>query len=258
MVASLASMMNPFGMLTRPESLGGLPSNQQRAKIVTVDQSGVPLPKSSERYVELEFQFNPEKIEVSKTVTWTSKETSALGGRITPQSKRNAPDLDFGGGQPATFKLDFVFDTSQQGGDVRGYTQELLKLVMMGKQQGSLRTPPPRVQFQWGSFVLFMAVVDSVTITYSLFLPDGTPVRATAKVGFKQHDDSDDRQRSQNPTTRTEARKTRIVQAGDRLDLIAHQEYGQAAHWRFLAEANGLLDPRALKPGQILSIPPLP
>jgi nucleoid-associated protein YgaU len=251
-------MMNPMGMLTRPDSLGGVPSNQQRAKIVTVDQSGVPLPKSSERYVELEFQFNPEKIAVTKTVTWTSKESSALGGRIVPQSKRNAPDLDFGGGQPASFSLDLDFDTSQEGDDVRGYTQALLKLVMMGKQQGPFRSPPPRVQFQWGSFVLFMAVVTSVTITYTLFLPDGTPVRAKAKVSFQQHDDSDDRRRSQNPTTRTEARKTRIVQAGDRLDLIAYEEYGHSAHWRFLAEANGLLDPRSLEPGQILAIPQLP
>lgn len=258
MVASLASMMNPMGMLTRPQSLGGLPSNQQQAKIVAVDQSGVPLPRSSERYVELEFQFNPEQISITKTVSWTSKESSALGGRVTPQSKRNAPDMDFGGGQPATFSLDLVFDTTQEGDDVRGYTQELLKLTMMGKQQGPFRAPPPRVQFQWGSFVLFMAVVTSVTVTYTLFLPDGTPVRAKAKVSFTQHDDSDDRRRGQNPTTRTEARKTRIVGAGDRLDLIAYEEYGQAAHWRFLAEVNGLLDPRELKPGQILAIPPLP
>jgi nucleoid-associated protein YgaU len=258
MTASFTSMMSPTGMLTRPQSLGGVPSNQQRAKIVTVDSQGIPLPKSSERYVELEFQFNPATIQVTKSVSWTSKSSTRSGGRVQPQSQRNAPDLDFGGGQPATFQLDFTFDTSQEGEDVRGYTQELLKLVMMGKQHGSLRLPPPRVQFQWGSFVLFMAVVEKVTITYSLFLPDGTPVRATAKVDFKQHDDTDDKRKGQNPTTRTEARKTRIVQAGDRLDLIAYEEYGHAAHWRFLAEANGLLDPRALQPGQILAIPALP
>lgn len=258
MTASFASMMNPMGMLTRPDSLGGVPSNQQKAKIVTVDNQGIPLPKSSERYVELEFQFNPESIQITKAVTWTAKATSRSGGKIVPQSKRNSPDLDFGGGSPATFDLDFTFDTSQKGEDVRGYTQELLKLVMMGKRAGPTRLPPPRVQFQWGSFVLFMAVVTSVTVTYSLFLPDGTPVRATAKVKFTQHDDTDDKQKSQNPTTRTEARKTRMVQTGDRLDLIAYEEYGHAAHWRVLAEANGLLDPRVLQPGQILAIPPLP
>ena len=114
------------------------------------------------------------------------------------------------------------------------------------------------MQFQWGKLVLFLAVVTQVSITYKLFLPDGTPVRATAKVSFKQLDETDDKQDSQNPTTRTEARKTHIVEAGDRLDLIAYQEYGHSSHWRYLAEVNNLLDPRVLQPGQILSVPALP
>jgi nucleoid-associated protein YgaU len=83
-------------------------------------------------------------------------------------------------------------------------------------------------------------------------------VRAQATVDFIQQDDSDDFADSTNPTTRTEARKTRVVQQGDRLDLIAYQEYGAVAHWRHLAEANGLHDPSGLRPGQVLVIPPLP
>lgn len=256
MVLPTASVMNPASMLTLPEALGGVPQNQQRAKIVTVDKKGKPL--RDERKLELGFQFNPAQLTISKTVKWNEPEKGS--------PNKNAPDLNFGGGSPATFSLDLTFDTSQghDEKDVRQYTQELLKLVMLGKevsgfgQKGTYRLRPPRVQFQWGKFVLFLAVVTEVSITYKLFLPDGTPVRATAKVTFKQLDETDDSTDSQNPTTRTEARKTRIVQTGDRLDLIAYEEYGHPSHWRYLAEVNDLLDPRALQPGQILSVPPLP
>ena len=51
--------------------------------------------------------------------------------------------------------------------------------------------------------------------------------------------------------------KTRTVRAGDRYDLIAAEEYGDAAYWRVLAAANGDERPRLLAPGTVISIPPL-
>lgn len=251
MVGPLVGMINPMQMFTLPQLLGGVPSQPEQALLVTVDVNGNELSKSDKRYVKLECQFNPSQLTVSKAVNWKPPDKTAPA--------RNAPDLDFGGGQSASFSLSLIFDTTQSSGkkDVRQYTQELLKLVML---HGPLdrRLPPPRVQFRWGKLSLFLAVVTKVDITYTLFLPDGTPVRASATVAFTQQDDSDDYRRRQNPTTRTEARKTRVVQTGDRLDLIAHEEYGHPSHWRYLAEVNHLLDPRALQPGQILAVPPLP
>jgi nucleoid-associated protein YgaU len=245
-------------MFTLPESASALLTKHQKAKIVTVKKDGGALSPTDARYVELEFQFNPKELKITKGVNWNA-------GKIPPA--RNAPDLTFGGGQSASFDLKFIFDTSQVGmgqsalsmgtRDVRTYTQELLRLVMV---HGAIddREEPPCVKFQWGKFVLFLAVVEKVEITYTLFDPDGTPIRAEATVNLKQQDAQDDFPGLTNPTTRTEARKTHLVQQGERIDLIAYKEYGSAAHWRHLAEANGLSDPRALQPGQILIIPPLP
>jgi nucleoid-associated protein YgaU len=42
------------------------------------------------------------------------------------------------------------------------------------------------------------------------------------------------------------------------LDWIAYQEYGAPAYWRHIAETNNLDDPKALYPGQILKLVPLP
>jgi hypothetical protein len=243
------AMIDPTALVSASqEALTALALNQQRAKITTVGMS-----PWEEGYVELEFQFNPKELKITKELSWKG------GGDKDLVPERNAPTLKFGGGKPAVFDLTLVFDTSQNitYRDVRMYTNELLKLV---KMYGTVedRYAPPQVEFQWGALTLFLAVVEKVEITYKLFDPDGTPVRAEAKVNFIQQDPTDDVEGTQNPTTRTEARKTRIVQEGDRLYLIAYQEYGAVAHWRHLAEANGLHDPRDLKAGQILILPPLP
>jgi nucleoid-associated protein YgaU len=48
------------------------------------------------------------------------------------------------------------------------------------------------------------------------------------------------------------------VQQRETLDFIASQEYGQASHWRHIAEANGIDDPMRVRPGTVLALPPLP
>lgn len=205
---------------------------------------------------EIECQFNPTQLEVTKEAVWNisggEEKAEAIPGR-------NAPDLEFGGGKPATVSLDLIFDTTLETQsdykDVRMYTNELLKLTMLGAGDKSKGDEPPHVMFMWGELLLFEAVVTTVKISFTLFLPDGTPVRAKAHVDFMQDDDEDDVDESTNPTTRTEARKTHVVQQGERLDVIAYQEYGHPMHWRTLAEANGLLNPLDLQPGQILIVP---
>lgn len=238
---SIASMA-----MVAPDALTDLGLSQEKARIVTVD-----LGMFDEGYVDVEFQFNPEHIQVTKKLDW--KEGDSM-------STRNTPDVKFSGGKQAEYSLKLVFDTSQnfEYRDVRMYTNELLKLTMMFGEVAEDREWPPRIAFQWGAFTLFLAVVKKVVIDYTLFDPDGTPIRASADIDFLQDDDSDDYAGSTNPTTRTEARKTHIVRQGERLDMIAYREYGAPQHWRHLAQANGLRDPRALQPGQILILPPLP
>lgn len=85
----------------------------------------------------------------------------------------------------------------------------------------------------------------------------GMPVRATAKLTLKEVTDPEHLQPT-NPTSRGEpGRRLYTVQEGDRLDLIAYREYGDAKEWRRIAEANRLFNPLALRPGMVLAIPPL-
>ena len=111
---------------------------------------------------------------------------------------------------------------------------------------------PPKCRFVWGSFS-FVAVIPSVSVTFTMFLPSGTPVRATAKVDLIQIEDPFE-QPPQNPTSRSVPRKVWVVKAGQRLDWIAYKEFGNAAMWRYIAQANGLDNPWDLKAGQVLNL----
>jgi nucleoid-associated protein YgaU len=88
-----------------------------------------------------------------------------------------------------------------------------------------------------------------------MFKLDGTPVRAKVDVTFTQYVDLED-YKSQNPTSGGgPIQRVHTVRAGDRLDLIAAEAYGDATQWRKIAEYNRITNPTALRPGQQLGIP---
>jgi len=241
---------NPASMITKPDVLTS--STLKKAKIKALVSS------SDKRYVELEVQFNPSELTVSKEVNWKEPE---WGGKVFSFPENNAPIIEFKGGEAATFGLTLYFDTTQETDDserdVRKYTNKLFLLTLYDGTAAANEEEPPPVQFTWGKFEIFTAVVTKVEVSYLLFHGNGVPARAKAEVSFKQYDWTDDGLPAQNPTTRTLPRKTRRVRQGERLDLIAYEEYGHPSHWRHIAEANHIQDPRNLKPGQILILPKL-
>jgi nucleoid-associated protein YgaU len=91
----------------------------------------------------------------------------------------------------------------------------------------------------------------------TLFLKDGTPVRTVVDISLQQVIDETAFER-QNPTSGGgSAPKTRVLYAGDRLDLIAWEEYGDSTLWRRIAQANDLIDPLHLPQGRVIVVPPL-
>jgi hypothetical protein len=198
----------------------------------------------------IDCQFNPSSLTISKSTTWK--------GDASPSF--NAPFLRFAGGESATYSLSLFFDSYSEKDfkDVREYTNKLLRLTMRGAGYSMFMVPysrPPSVTLVWGKITLFSAVVEKVEITFTMFSPDGTPIRAKADMDFKQDDFWDDIIPAQNPTSRSDSRKTRIVNSKQRLDQIAFEEYGDSRYWRLLAEANQLEDPFRLQDGQLLVIP---
>jgi nucleoid-associated protein YgaU len=119
---------------------------------------------------------------------------------------------------------------------------------------GSLHAPP-RVEFRWGVFK-FTAIVEKVTERFTMFLADGTPVRATLAVTFKQYQTV--AEQLMNPR-RNSSDKTqrRVLEVHDSVWLMADREYGDPRFWRLIARANRISEPRKIEPGTVLTLPPV-
>ena len=188
-------------------------------------------------------QFNPKEVTLSKRVKWDKQQTA----------ERDVPGIDYGGGDSTTLKMTLFFDTSEEGTDVSLYTSKLIGLVKKVSKQ------PPVCTFRWGYSTMysFDVVVESVDLTFTMFQPNGRPIRAKAEVSMLEYAGPGEKQTSQNPTSRSLPRKVWTVVEGETLDWIAYQEYGNSAHWRHIADTNDLDNPKDLRPGQVLSLPPI-
>jgi hypothetical protein len=155
-----------------------------------------------------------------------------------------APILQYVNGNTRTLDMDLYFDTFEEGTDVRSATNNVYQLLYIDPSTHA----PPICDISWGSFT-FTGVVDHVSGKFTLFLADGTPVRATLSVTFKEFLDVDDLVQV-NVRESADHRKTWVVKSGDRIDNIAGQ-------WRPIAEENDLDDPDQLQPGHVLIIPAL-
>jgi len=215
----------------------------------------MPLVKATIRNLDTQKRitcmFNPTDYSFSKTVSWAQAQDRGA----------NVPKLEFTGGEPATLTLKLFFDTNDTGEDVRTkYTNDLWDLAMVNKDKLNAKTEkgrPPTCTFEWGAAWSFDAVVTSISTNFTMFLEDGTPTRATVDLSLKQATDPG-RFPAQNPTSGGNAgHKRHVVQQHETLDFIAAEEYGEARHWRHIADANRIDDPMRLRPGTVLQLPPL-
>jgi hypothetical protein len=136
----------------------------------------------------------------------------------------------------------------------RGIEADLELLRLTVAIDPSLHAPPV-VMFSWGN-LNFRGVVAQYSERFVMLDSAGHALRARITVMLKAYEPPTLQARalSRESPDRT---KTRVVREGERLDLIALDEYGDATQWRVIASANGIARPRALAAGTVLVIPPL-
>jgi len=187
----------------------------------------------------------------------------------------DSPILQFVRGQTETLSLDLFFDSTEKGvGDtaesVSKTTDQFYQLIKIeGKKHA-----PPIVFFSWGDafpgqrpYALgggggaqqrhgFKCVVESVRQRFTLFSPQGVPLRATLTVSLKEYKTLKEQVDELNKTS-PDHTHSHVVQAGETLAQISWSIYDDPAQWRAIADANNLTDPLALQPGAVLTIPTL-
>jgi phage tail protein X len=202
-----------------------------------------------EKIKDVDFQFNPNQLVLSKSAQWTTRMAPKFRFAAIPQ---------FNGAEPYTMQMQIFLDSSMtpNGTTVQDEVEALLSCCEVTLASIAADQPcTPWVFFQWGSFstASFIAYVQSVQASYTLFNPSGTPIRATCDVTITQIPFLT---QGQNPTSGAlEGSRSHRVVAGDTLQSLAWREYGDATAWRAIARANDIDDPMRLPVGAELLIP---
>ena len=101
----------------------------------------------------------------------------------------------------------------------------------------------------------FDCIVTSCTRKYTLFNPDGVPLRAIVTLAVREYRTLEEQLQALNLQSSDHTR-VHVVQQGENLPLIAYMAYGNAARWRLIAETNQLTNVRSPAPGTVLTLPP--
>lgn len=147
-----------------------LPQQLVKAKLFSLD---------SQDY-NIEFMFNPTHLDFTRSI----KLNSPQGAR----DKKGQSKVSFANPEPCVITLSkIVFDTYEQGKSVLPYIEQLTKAV---KFINSSTQRPPIYLLIWGANDYLRCFVESVKYQLTMFLPDGTPVRATVDLTLKEVDES--------------------------------------------------------------------
>ena len=184
----------------------------------------------------------------------------------------DSPILQFVRGQSETLSLDLFFDSTEDGMDdnAKSVTELTDKFYQLVKIDGETHAPPVCF-FSWGANFPgqrlykstgsqlrngFKCLVESVRQRFTLFSPQGVPLRATLTVSLKEYKTLAEQMNEINKTSPDHSH-THVVQLGETLSQISYALYEDPAQWRAIADQNALLDPLDLERGTVLEIPTL-
>ena len=198
-----------------------------------------------ERQQIIEACFNPTQYSLERSARVAQVETFGI----------NKPIPQHVNGGPRILTMDLLFDTYGVEGPggapvpVTDVTDRIYALLDIPK--GWQR--PRYCTFVWGRFRL-QCLLERVGGRFTLFTPEGVPVRATLNVVFREFHPEDDQLRVDSSSGGNFV-SLYTVRAGDTLPGVAAQQRRDPADWRRIAEANDIDDPLRLTPGQSLTLP---
>lgn len=112
---------------------------------------------------------------------------------------------------------------------------------------------PRKVLLVWGALE-FACALTSLNYQFTLFKPDGTPLRAIADCSFQEAMPDNLRELTESNSS-PDLSHRREVKAGDTLPLMSYRVYGDASRYLEVARYNKIVNFRRLSPGAQLILP---
>lgn len=206
--------------------------------------------------------FNPTELSFEKSVKHARIDIPGL----------DTPLLQFIRGEPEKLSLELFFDTTESGAasgatSVTALTDRIYELTKIEPD----RHAPPVCEFCWNSKFpgadtssaignqkrnSFKCVVEKVSQAFTLFSPQGVPLRATLDVTLTEYKTLEEQVQQLNRNS-PDRSQVYVFEQSDTLSSIAGQHYSRVTEWRRIADENGIDDPRRIDPGLVLTLPPV-
>lgn len=190
--------------------------------------------------------LNPESFSRTSTNAYDSSQPTGVGGE-TPRFI-NASE------GPLSFSL-LLDGTRAIDGNTIEVSAEIKQLKDLAFDYQGAEHSPYFVQVSWGT-LLFKGRLTTFTVNYSLFRPDGTPLRAKVDLAFVSYTDPADLALHANNQS-ADLSHRHLVKAGDTLPQLCFRIYGSAQYYLQVAQRNQLVHLGRLVPGTVLHFPPL-
>lgn len=217
----------------------------------------------------IEVQFNPETLKVSFSNQVVPP--AGKGGEGGGTDQRETSTVQYVGKGTTKLSVQLWFDVTASdlpqpfanADDVRSLTKRVVHFIT---PQPSKKDPkmqvPPGVRFLWGTFQ-FDGIVESMEESLEFFSPQGKPLRASMSLSLSQQKIeflmNPPKGAPQGPTTPSGGAPGTspfsLAQAGQTLQGMANK-LGQGVGWQDIAAANGIENPRLLRPGQLIDLNP--
>ncbi|HEY7809688.1 MAG TPA: hypothetical protein VIA98_04850 [Allosphingosinicella sp.] len=195
----------------------------------------------------LTVMINPASYSQRLAVDYTEDDAAGATGQARAFNKECGVRLD----------LELVLDGTGTVPFAQQQTvaQQIIALRRLGLAINPGTHRPNYVKLSWGT-LLFKGQLQSLDVTYSLFNPDGSPLRAKVKASFLGFQDPLEAAKGQNRSSPDLTHRV-TVRAGDTLPLLCKRIYGDSGYYVQVAAANGLSGFRSLPLGSVLNFPPL-
>lgn len=188
--------------------------------------------------------FNPENWQVQTTVRYKSNSKSGNDGAQQNFDRVVSPSLSF----------DLLIDGTGASGQTREVLADIQFLEKVILFDGKAHQPNS-LFIIWGTNI-FKGKAVTMKVKYTLFRPNGTPLRAVVTLEFIEHNKLDKLELEMDKHSADLTQK-RTVKTNDRLDLICYQVYENSRHYIDVAAANQLTSFRKLPLAGELALPPI-
>lgn len=203
-------------------------------------------PDFSSKLGEYDVLVNPENYKQKNEQQYSTTDTTNGSSAQTAKYK---------GGGSGLFEIVLFFDGT--GVITKDKVADQVKKVkdLIYKYNGDIHEPN-YLRVYWGTQSLFQGRLKSWNVNYTMLDMDGSPLRAEA-TAILIASVSAKKKALEEKKNSSDLTHVRTVLDGDNLPLMCYRIYGDSSYYIKVAQHNNITNFRAIKPGDIITFPPV-